>query len=87
MKTNFDLQADVFKASHHGSNTSNKGYFLDFIQPKVVVISVGKNNKFHHPNKEVLERLNDYDIQVLRTDQEGSITFIYGQGIDNNVVR
>ena len=64
---------DVLKVGHHGSNTSSSKEFIDIINPKHSVISVGKNNKYGHPNKEVLNNL-DNSI-VYRTDEDGSIMF------------
>ena len=62
---------DVLKVGHHGSKTSSGKEFVDEINPKYSVISVGKNNRYGHPNKEVLDNLNDS--KVYRTDQDGSI--------------
>ena len=64
---------DVLKVGHHGSRTSSGIEFIDEINPKYSIISVGKNNRYGHPNKEVLENLNDS--KIYRTDQNGSITF------------
>ena len=64
---------DVLKVGHHGSKTSSSKEFIDEINPKYSIISVGKNNRYGHPNKEVLDNLNDS--KVYRTDQEGSIMF------------
>ena len=62
---------DVLKVGHHGSKTSSSKSFIDEISPKYSVISVGKNNKYGHPNKEVLNRLNKSNI--FRTDLDGGI--------------
>ena len=62
---------DVLKIGHHGSKTSSSKEFIDEINPKYSVISVGKNNRYGHPNKEVLDNLNDS--KIYRTDQDGSI--------------
>ena len=62
---------DVLKVGHHGSKTSSSIEFIDEINPKYSIISVGKNNRYGHPNKEVLDNLNDS--KVYRTDQDGSI--------------
>ena len=62
---------DVLKVGHHGSRTSSSKEFINEINPKYSVISVGKNNRYGHPNKEVLDNLNDS--KVYRTDQDGSI--------------
>ena len=64
---------DVFKVGHHGSKTSSDKKFIDEIKPKYSIISVGKNNRYGHPNKEVLDTLNDS--KIYRTDQDGSIMF------------
>lgn len=64
---------DVLKVGHHGSKTSSDKKFIDEIKPKYSIISVGKNNRYGHPNKEVLDTLNDS--KIYRTDQNGSIMF------------
>ena len=64
---------DVLKVGHHGSKTSSGKEFIDEINPKYSVISVGKNNRYGHPNKEVLDTLQDS--KIYRTDQDGSIMF------------
>ena len=64
---------DVLKVGHHGSNTSSSEEFINSINPKYSLISVGKNNRYGHPNKEVLDTLNDS--KIYRTDQDGSIMF------------
>lgn len=62
---------DFLKVGHHGSNTSSDKTFIDSIQPKISIISVGRNNRYGHPNEEVLNRLKDS--KIYRTDQMGSI--------------
>ena len=62
---------DVLKVGHHGSSTSSSKYFIDTIKPKYGLISVGKNNKYNHPNKEVLSTLDNS--KIYRTDKDGSI--------------
>ena len=64
---------DVLKVGHHGSKTSSDKKFIDEIKPKYSIISVGKNNRYGHPNKEVLNNLRDS--KIYRTDQDGSIMF------------
>ena len=64
---------DVLKVGHHGSKTSSGKTFIDEINPKYSIISVGKNNRYGHPNKEALENLNES--KIYRTDQDGSIMF------------
>lgn len=70
----YNLQnIDVLKVGHHGSRTSSSKGFIDEIDSKYAVISVGKNNRYGHPNKEVLDNLNNS--KVYRTDKDGSIMF------------
>ena len=64
---------DVLKVGHHGSKTSSSKSFVDETNPKYSIISVGKNNKYGHPNKEVLNRLEN--TKIYRTDKQGSIMF------------
>ena len=64
---------DVLKVGHHGSKTSSSNEFINEINPKYSIISVGKNNRYGHPNKEVLENLKE--TEIYRTDQDGSIMF------------
>ena len=67
------LEIDVLKVGHHGSKTSSDKNFINEINPKYSIISVGKNNRYGHPNKEVLNNLNNS--KIYRTDQDGSIMF------------
>lgn len=62
---------DVLKIGHHGSKTSSDKSFIDEINPKYSVISVGKNNRYGHPNKEVLNNLDNS--KIYRTDINGEI--------------
>jgi len=64
---------DVLKVGHHGSKTSSSEEFINEINSKYSVISVGKNNRYGHPNKEVLNNLDNS--KIYRTDQDGSIMF------------
>ena len=63
------LQVDILKAGHHGSKTSSSKNFLEQIQPKVAVISVGKDNRYGHPHQQVLEVMKQLDIAIVRTDR------------------
>ena len=64
---------DVLKVGHHGSRTSSSKEFIDEINTKYSIISVGKNNRYGHPNKEVLKNL--VNSKIYRTDEDGSIMF------------
>ena len=64
---------DFLKVGHHGSATSSSKEFINEINPKNSIISVGKNNRYGHPNKEVVNTLENS--KIYRTDQDGSIMF------------
>ena len=71
---NYNLSnIDVLKIGHHGSRTSSSKEFINEINPKYSIISVGKNNRYGHPNKEVLKTLKES--KIYRTDKNGSIIF------------
>lgn len=67
------LQVDVLKVGHHGSKTSSSPEFIKEIHPKLALISVGKANRYGHPNQETLETLAKNQVKTLRTDQKGAI--------------
>ena len=69
---------DVLKVGHHGSRTSSSKEFIKDINPKYSIISVGKNNRYGHPSKEVLENLKES--KIYRTDEDGSIMFKIKKG-------
>ncbi len=69
------LRSDVLKLGHHGSRTSSSEGWLRASAPKVAVVSAGKENKFGHPHREVLDLLASLGIPVLSTIEEGSIVF------------
>ncbi len=70
----YDLRnIDILKVGHHGSNTSSSDNFINQINPKYCIISVGKNNKYNHPSSSVIETLKN--CKIYRTDQDGSIIF------------
>ncbi|MGV3464012.1 MAG: ComEC/Rec2 family competence protein, partial [Heyndrickxia sp.] len=69
------FQADVLKVGHHGSKTSTSLLFLESVQPKIAIISVGKDNRYGHPNQEVLDRLKQEEVKVFRTDMEGEVIY------------
>jgi len=66
------LQSDILKVGHHGSATSTSIEFLDKVDPRIAVITVGKNH-FGHPSQKIIERLEDRDIRIYRTDEDGTI--------------
>ncbi len=68
-----DLKADVLKLGHHGSNTSTSAAFLDAVQPKYGIISVGSKNAHNLPDEGPLFRMEERSITVYRTDTMGTI--------------
>ncbi|TET84603.1 MAG: MBL fold metallo-hydrolase [Candidatus Nealsonbacteria bacterium] len=71
-----DLASDVLKVGHHGSKTSNSEAFIKHVSPEIAIISVGKDNPYHHPHQETLDTLEKYGIKILRTDKNGDIKII-----------
>jgi competence protein ComEC len=65
---------DVLKVAHHGSRTSSTESFLSAANPAFAIISVGEDNSYGHPNRDVLERLADHHAEMLRTDRNGLVT-------------
>jgi competence protein ComEC len=68
-----DLQAQILKVSHHGSNSGTTDALLDVIHAQIALISCGADNPYGHPHKEVLQKLSRRDIRVYRTDRQGTI--------------
>ena len=67
-------QCDVLKVAHHGSNHSSTSSFLNMVQPKLALISLGENNRYGHPGEESMSRLERTGAEIYRTDTMGSIT-------------
>jgi len=67
------MHADVLKIGHHGSKNSTMPEFLGAVQPLVGIISAGEDNPYGHPNAELLERLENAGVRILRTDKDGAV--------------
>ena len=74
------LKLDVYKAAHHGSNTSNSLFFLEQLAPSISVVSSGKNNRYGHPSQEFLSTLSTLNIPLLNTQVDGTIQFEMKRG-------
>jgi competence protein ComEC len=72
---NVDLRADVLKVGHHGSRWATSESLLERVRPSHAVISAGARNTFGFPHLELLERLQNRNIAILRTDCHGAVTF------------
>ena len=68
------LKADILKVAHHGSKTSSTLEFIEKVRPQICLIGVGKNNKFGHPNENVLQSLESLKARIYRTDESGEIS-------------
>lgn len=75
------IRSSILKAGHHGSKTSTSGIFVREIDPYVAIISAGKNNRYGHPNVEVLNILEKENVKILETAREGTIEF-RSNGVD-----
>jgi len=81
--TGADLDCDVLKMGHHGSNTSSHKDFLAKVTPEVCVILCGENNDYGHPHREPLERVKKYTDEIYRTDICGDIVITSdGENLD-----
>ena len=80
LEKNIDLSADVLKAGHHGSDTSNSQEFVEAVSPEIVVIQVGEDNSFGHPSRRALKRFERLGAEILRTDINGAIKIINNRG-------
>lgn len=68
-----DISADVLKVGHHGSNTSSSKTFLEKVNPSYAIISVGTGNSYGHPSHTTIQNLENQNIQIYRTDENGTI--------------
>lgn len=76
LENGISVDADVYKAGHHGSRTSSSGEFLDAVTPSYVVISCGEGNSYGHPHAETLNKLRAMGVKVFRTDEQGSVVAV-----------
>lgn len=70
-----NLKSDVLKAGHHGSRTSTSESFASLVSPEYAVISAGKDNRYGHPHKEVLDIFEKITATILKTYEQGTISF------------
>lgn len=74
-----ELDSDIFKAGHHGSNNANDKSFVQAVSPQYVVVSCGADNSFGHPHYRAMKNFERVGAQVYRTDQMGDVVF-YSDG-------
>lgn len=68
-----NIDAEILKVGHHGSDTSSSEEFLDTISPDYALISSKVGNKYEHPTKNTMEKLEEREIEVYRTDESGTV--------------
>ena len=76
LQKGYDLKADVLKLGHHGSSTSSSKEFLDKVNPKYAIASLGKDNDYGHPHKETIDAMKKRNITFYRTDKEGTVVLV-----------
>lgn len=76
VKRGTDISADVLKVGHHGSKTSSAAEFIESVLPQLAVIQCGKDNSYGHPYSGTLEILENYGINIFRTDLQGDLKLI-----------
>lgn len=74
-----DLRADILKVSHHGSKNSTSKEFVEKLDPKLALISAGRNNRYGHPNKEVLDNLEG--VRIYNSQDRGMVKIVFKDGI------
>ena len=77
-KVESGLASNILKVPHHGSSTSSTVEFLQAVNPKTAIITVGADNNFSQPDRQVIERLEKLGIKIQRTDQDRDILRLYG---------
>jgi competence protein ComEC len=75
------LKAELLLVPHHGSRTSSSAPFVQAVQPRHAVFSVGYGNRFRHPHPEVVARYAGAGSTILRSDERGAITVRLGRGV------
>lgn len=73
LKDNKELKVNILKVGHHGSETSSSERFIQTVAPEISIISVGKDNSYGHPHQEILDRLEEADSKIYRTDEVGNV--------------
>jgi len=68
-----NLDADILKLGHHGSDTSSTPEFIEAVDPDVGVMSVGNKNSYGHPSKSVIDRMTDRGVDLYSTKDHGTV--------------
>jgi competence protein ComEC len=76
LKAGSDLRADVIKVPHHGSRSSSTQDFVNAVNPRFAIVSVGRSSVFGHPHGEVVERWRASGAEVMTSGERGTITVV-----------
>lgn len=76
LKSGVNIDCDILKVGHHGSKTSSCDEFIRAASPSEAIISCGAKNSYGHPNQEVIDRLNKYNVKIRYTSLEGTISYV-----------
>ncbi len=76
LQSEFNVEVQILKVGHHGSNTSSSEKFIETVNPQFAIISCKRGNTYNHPTKSVMELLEKKNITVYRTDESGTIVMI-----------
>lgn len=71
-----DISAEILKLGHHGSDSSTSTEFLDKVNPRYALISCGVGNKYEHPKKSTMDKLEQRNVEVYRTDENGTVEMV-----------
>ena len=85
VKDKENLDVDILKVAHHGSKTSSIEPFVEACSPELAVISVGRNNQYNEPAISTLECLAEQEIDVWRTDRDGTVVMTLDRDKVKNV--
>ena len=76
INNDYNIKSNILSVPHHGSKTSSTMEFIEKVNPKYAIISVGRKNIYGHPDKDVLDRYKNSNIKLYRTDKDGNITIL-----------
>ena len=73
------MNIDILKVAHHGSKTSTSEFFLSEVNPKLAIVSVGRNNRYGHPHEVTVERFNNYGALIHQTSDSGALLISFNK--------
>ncbi|MFA9399232.1 MAG: ComEC/Rec2 family competence protein [Clostridiaceae bacterium] len=76
INSGYNIQSNVIKLGHHGSNTSSTENFLNLVDPDICIICCGENNTYNHPSDDVISRIKKTNSIIYRTDVNGDIVLV-----------